>query len=220
MLLPWSQPFNYFLHYYGRLFSSIVLLALIRFTPTINAQENSISIPEAAPTVTWCTVSVAEHRKCIDLQQALIFASAQRTIDIDPILRCALREGKYECMLAISGGEADVTAVEAGDLFTAGRWHGLIPIAVEEYGRGNGVKNAVVVAQAGLAVESLQDLSGKRLCSPGVGSMAGWVIPVMRLLRQSAGDSQPGQTGIKKMIPYIKSAYYLFRPNREAVRDF
>jgi melanoma-associated antigen p97 len=127
---------------------------------------------------------MGEDRKCVDLRNALAFASLQQQITLPPLLECLFRAGKDECMRAMENGQADVMAVEAGDMFTAGRWNGLVPIAVEEYG-GASVKSSVVVVRKTAQITSLEQLQSKQLCSPGVGSMAGWIIPVNKLLRRS-----------------------------------
>ncbi|OQV18354.1 Melanotransferrin [Hypsibius exemplaris] len=111
-------------------------------------------------------------------------------------------------MLAIERDEADIMTVEAGNMFTAGRWHGLVPIAMEEYS-GTSVKNAVVIAQKTAEIKSLQDLQGKRLCSPGAGTMAGWILPISRLLRQSTSFQENSQSpeSLKLNIIDCNNAY-------------
>lgn len=85
-----------------------------------------------------------------------------------------------ECVQWIDRGEADVTTLDAGEVFNAGRFHSLVPLMQEAF--EGGFKNyyavAVVKKDSIPEVNSLYQLRGRKACFAGVGSQAGWTIPI------------------------------------------
>ena len=73
-----------------------------------------------------------------------------------------------------------MTSVDAGQVFTAGRFHSLVPISKEVTDTGATEYYSVAVVKRNTLqdVTSLRDLRGKKACFPGVGTMAGWVLPI------------------------------------------
>lgn len=76
--------------------------------------------------------------------------------------------------------QAQITTLDAGEVFIAGRYHSLIPIMQEIYESGVNYQYAVAVIKKGSLpdVQSLYDLRGKKGCFAGVGTLAGWVVPI------------------------------------------
>lgn len=83
-------------------------------------------------------------------------------------------------MELIDDDKATLTSLDPGEVFVAGRYHSLIPIAQEEYEGGlNYIYSVAVVKKNTLSdVTSLRDLRGKKACFPAVGTMSGWVLPI------------------------------------------
>ena len=168
------------------LFSCIIL----SFSISVQCQEVSLPLTRK---LTWCNSSPAEFRKCVDLENAVVHAHFLRTTEIVPLMSCTFHRGKRECMQAISAGNADVMAVEAGDMYASGRWFGLVPIAIEEY-RGVSVKEAAIVVRRLANIASIKDLKNKSVCSPGATSLAGWSIPTGRLMQVALRNQHPSVT--------------------------
>ena len=75
---------------------------------------------------------------------------------------------------------AQITTLDAGEVFIGGRYHSLIPIMQELDVNNLTNQYAVAVVKKGFLsnVQSLYDLRGKKACFAGVGTLAGWVLPV------------------------------------------
>lgn len=83
-------------------------------------------------------------------------------------------------MAMLDQEKADITTLDAGEIFMAGRYHSLIPLMQEIYESGVNYQYAVAVIKKGSLpdVQSLRDLRGKKACFAGLGMLAGWVIPI------------------------------------------
>lgn len=83
-------------------------------------------------------------------------------------------------MTLLDDGGVTMTTLDAGQVFTGGRFHSLVPIAKEVPESGATVYYSVAVVKKNSLrdVSSLHDLRGKKACFAGVGTMAGWVIPL------------------------------------------
>lgn len=95
-------------------------------------------------------------------------------------LVCLMAYSAEECIHNIDMEKADITTLDAGDVFIAGRFNSLIPIMQERY-YGDATQYysvAVVKANTLKDVNSLADLKQKKACFPWVGSMAGWIVPI------------------------------------------
>lgn len=64
----------------------------------------------------WCVTSLPEKMKCEDLMMSL------KAKNIFPELDCILAESAIGCMELISEGVADLVTLDAGDVYTAGRY--------------------------------------------------------------------------------------------------
>lgn len=83
-------------------------------------------------------------------------------------------------MTMLDQEKAQITTLDAGEVFIAGRYHSLVPIMQEIYDSGVNYQYAVAVIKRGSLseVHNLSDLRGKKGCFAGVGTLAGWVIPI------------------------------------------
>lgn len=83
-------------------------------------------------------------------------------------------------MTMLDHEKAQITTLDAGEVFIAGRYHSLVPIMQEIYESGVNYQYAVAVIKKGSLpdVQSLLDLRRKKACFAGVGTLAGWVIPI------------------------------------------
>lgn len=83
-------------------------------------------------------------------------------------------------MSLLDDGDATMTTLDAGQVFTGGRFHSLVPIAKEVPESGASVYYSVAVVKKNSLrdLTSLHDLKGKKACFAGVGTMASWVIPL------------------------------------------
>ncbi|XP_015924816.1 transferrin 2 [Parasteatoda tepidariorum] len=139
----------------------------------------TISVGEAFYTnaITWCTISDAEQRKCIDFSKAV-----NRTRSVNATLSCYQAADRDQCMNVIESGRANLMTLDPGEIYVAGRFNSLVPVVSERYTNDEDGYYAVAVARESLTVRSLEDLRGTKACFPGVGQMAGWVIPISVLI--------------------------------------
>jgi melanoma-associated antigen p97 len=126
--------------------------------------------------MTLCVTSEAEMIKCVRMRTAL---NAQL---LEPKMSCKRANNALECMSQIRHGEADVTVLDAGDVYRAGWQFGLIPIMAEVYNLGDPYYYAVAVTKQRDNSSELIYLKNKRTCHPAVGHGGGWVIPMAWLL--------------------------------------
>lgn len=95
-------------------------------------------------------------------------------------ITCLQRFDTEECMTYLDNGKVHVTTLDSGEVFTAGRFHSLLPILqeVHEGGFKYYYATAVVKKNSNPDMTSLSGLRGKKACFAGVGTLAGWVIPI------------------------------------------
>ncbi|KAJ4431498.1 hypothetical protein ANN_20096, partial [Periplaneta americana] len=183
-----------------------------------NAEDRNLMV--------WCTISPEEQRKCLNFVQAverdwnLFGATAMR-------LNCSQGFNKEDCMTQLDEEKAHITSLDAGEVFVAGRYHSLIPIMQELYSGeydlsiNNGTVPiicsnkgdqksyyavAVIKRNTLSDVESLRDLRHKKACFAGVGTLAGWVIPIHTLM-------QKGDMEVIDCNNHVKSAIKYFGPS-------
>ena len=126
--------------------------------------------------MTLCVTSEAEMIKCVRMRTAL---NAQL---LEPKMSCKRAETALECMRLIRHGEADVSVMDAGDVYRAGWTYDLIPIMAEVYNLGGPFYYAVAVTKQRDNNTELIYLKNKRTCHTAVGHGGGWVIPMAWLL--------------------------------------
>ncbi|KAG5343730.1 TRFM protein, partial [Acromyrmex charruanus] len=101
--------------------------------------------------------------------------------------------------------KAQITTLDAGEVFIAGRYHSLVPIMQEIYESGVNYQYAVAVIKKGSLpdVQSLSDLRGKRGCFAGVGTLAGWVIPINSLMKKGGMEVIDCNNHVKSTIKFF-----------------
>lgn len=136
--------------------------------------------------VIWCTVSRAEQRKCIALARAIDRDRLKVGYDYYKF-ECKHAFNKDECMHLLDEERVTMTSLDAGEAFIGGRFHSLVPIAQEISDTGANFQYAVAVIKRGSNsdVANLRDLRGKKACFAGVGTMAGWIVPVHTLMKEA-----------------------------------
>merc|ERR1711923_585618 len=160
----------------------------------------------------FCTLSEEEFRKCQDLATATMtdqldddrtFGSYFRRI------QCTVPyPSPEECMKEMDLNDdraPSVMVVDSGDVFIGGRYHSLVPILREVYEDGRDYYNAVAVIKKDSLpdVYTLHDLRGKHACFAGVGTQAGWTIPLYNMIQT---ESMP----VVDCNNYVKSTSEFF----------
>ncbi|XP_050683488.1 ovotransferrin isoform X3 [Leptidea sinapis] len=162
---------------------------------------------EGQDLVTWCTTSIPEQEKCEKLAKAVLQDKGlfgKNFIEI----KCKRAFDVEECMSWVDQGEASLLALDAGEVYVGGRYHSLVPLLQEVYGGGEPYQYAVAVIKKGALPQvqrgtGLSALRGAKACFPGVGALAGWVMPIHTLIRE-------GGLKIKDCNNHVKSAVEFF----------
>ncbi|XP_072934834.1 transferrin 2 [Epargyreus clarus] len=160
--------------------------------------------------VTWCTTSIPEQEKCEKFAKTAEQDKGLFGKDYMEI-HCKRAFDTEECMNWVDRGEASLLALDAGEVYVAGRYHSLVPILQELYGRGESYQYAVaVVNKGGLPTiqpgMGLHGLRGARACFPGVGSLAGWVMPIHTLMREGGLKITDCNNHVKSAIEYFSDS--------------
>ncbi|XP_012281642.1 melanotransferrin isoform X2 [Orussus abietinus] len=108
-------------------------------------------------------------------------------------------------MTLLDQEKVQLTTLDAGEVFIAGRYHSLIPIMQEIYESGVNYQYAVAVIKKGSLkdVESLYDLRGRKACFAGVGTLAGWVLPIHMLMRDGGMEVIDCNNHVKSTINFF-----------------
>jgi len=129
--------------------------------------------------ITWCTISTAEQQKCENFSIAV---KRNKTLFEENYfdLYCKQAFNKEECMRMIESENAQMTTLDAGEVFVAGRYYSLVPIMQELDVNRMKYQYAIAVIKKGSLpdVQTLYDLKGKKACFPGVETLAGWALPI------------------------------------------
>lgn len=143
-----------------------------------------------------CVVTDVENDKCKE------FSKAAFSRDIRPRFECVRQNTESDCFKAIRDNAADVLTVDAGDVETFKEKFNLKPILTEEHEPSKGKYYAVAVVKKNSAIQSLDDLKGKKSCSSGYNSFSGYRAPLYALIKAGL---------IKKTsCPYEKALTELF----------
>ncbi|XP_058500222.1 transferrin-a [Solea solea] len=133
-----------------------------------------------AKAMKWCVVGNAEALKCDTW-----------SFNTNTTMRCIKAESAEDCLQKIMRSEADVAAVDGGQVYTAGKC-GLVAAMVEQYDEAQCSNPqatgshyyavAVIKKDSGLTWDTLK---GKKSCHTGIGRSAGWNIPMGRIHEKS-----------------------------------
>lgn len=92
---------------------------------------------------------------------------------------CVLGTDSIDCVNKINNNAADVTVLDGGDIYLAGKCHSMKPILSENTGEtppGVGYY-AVAVAKKSSHV-TIKNLEGTKSCHTGVNKTSGWFVPM------------------------------------------
>lgn len=126
--------------------------------------------------MTLCVTSDAEYEKCVKMRTAL---KAQL---VKPEMLCHKAHSHINCMQSIQNGIADVTVLDAADVYTAGLKYDLIPFISEVYNLGEPEYYVVAVAKVEDPSTELTYLKNKYTCHSGINTAAGWIYPMAYLI--------------------------------------
>eukprot|EP01026_Neomeris_dumetosa_P063527 TRINITY_DN602_c0_g2_i1.p1 TRINITY_DN602_c0_g2~~TRINITY_DN602_c0_g2_i1.p1 ORF type:complete len:722 (+),score=149.30 TRINITY_DN602_c0_g2_i1:47-2212(+) len=157
-------------------FSSILSLLLLFVSPLAGQTTVKVCVPYE--------VDDAYLTNCTAMLQPVI--GAMGTVDF----QCVLGGSSIKCMEMIRDEEADISAFDGGDVFTAYQLFGHIPLAAEQYSTElNGSYYAVAVVDKDSCPLELSDLKGKNACHTGYRKTAGWFMPFGTLYSEGLLDS-------------------------------
>ncbi|XP_061389109.1 transferrin 2-like [Musca vetustissima] len=183
----------------------LLFIALLLAIGHINAQYNFVE--QKVDHVIWCTKSQEEQYKCQNLTQAI---ERDRALFDDALLNltCFKAYSADECIHHIDHENAHITSLDAGDVFTAGRYNSLIPLMQEKFEGGFTNYHSVAVVKAGTLqdVTSLRDLRQKKACFPWVGSLAGWIVPIYTLQREGGMEVVDCNNQVKTAANYFNNS--------------
>lgn len=183
---------------------NLIVLVLLSLTG-VYSQENMV--------LRFCVLSEPELAKCRAMAEA-----TQTDQDLDDNsfgsdfhrIECTTPFFSPEdCMQSMAffqdDGSPNVIVVDAGDVFVGGRYHSLVPILKELYDDGQDSYHSVAVIKKGDMPElsNLRELMGKHACFAGVGTQAGWTLPLYRLIRD-------GIMPVKDCNNHVKSTSEFF----------
>lgn len=172
----------------------------------INSIGN-VPIVEGQDILTWCTTSALEQEKCEKLTKTAIQDKGLFGKDYIE-LSCKQAFDTEECMSWVDQGTASLLALDAGEVYVAGRMHSLVPIMQELYGHGEPYQYAVAVVKRGglpnvQRSTGLLGLRGVKACFPGVGALAGWVMPIHVLIQEGGLKITDCNNHVKSAIAYF-----------------
>jgi len=158
----------------------------------------------------FCVISPYEMMKC----ENMIMAFSAK--GLKPDLNCIMGLSIRDCMDKIRTGDADMIALNAADVYIAGKYYGLVPIAAEDYsGASTPVYYAVAVARRTESHLTIFNLKARRSCHAGVMTAEGWVVPVDKLIETAqirVDDSNVyhavGQFFSKSCVPGALNDFY------------
>ncbi|XP_067646207.1 transferrin 2 [Eurosta solidaginis] len=157
--------------------------------------------------IIWCTKSKEEQFKCQNLTVAI---ERDRALFDDAFLNltCHMAYSADECIHHIDREKVHITTLDAGDVFTAGRYNSLVPIMQEQFiGNLTNYHAVAVVKKDSLQdVYSLRELRNKRACFPWVGSMAGWIIPIYTLQHEGGMEVVDCNNQVKTAANYFNNS--------------
>ncbi|XP_034483678.1 melanotransferrin [Drosophila innubila] len=157
--------------------------------------------------IIWCTKSIEEQYKCQNLTVAI---ERDRALfdDVFLNLTCHMAYSAEECIHHLDREKAHITTLDAGDVFTAGRYNSLIPIMQEKLEGGFSEYYSVAVVKKNTLqdVTELRQLRNKRACFPWVGSLAGWIVPIYMLQHHGNMDVVDCNNQVKTAANYFNNS--------------
>lgn len=141
----------------------------------------------------YCAINNQELLKCQDWANAITIHNKLAMNNNDRFrfnLECITADNKDHCMKLIENQQADFVLAEPGEIYIAGRYHSLVPIVYEQYGNNSLYYSVAVVKTSSYSyITELKDLRNKKACFSGVGQLAGWILPISKLLQLDLIDT-------------------------------
>lgn len=182
----------------------IVIIASAFIDPTKAQYDFSEHLIEG---VKWCSKGIEEHYKCGNLSKAV---ERDRAFfdDVYLNLTCLKAFNADECIHHINANRAQITTLDSGDLYTAGRDHSLIPILRQNLEGGFQNYYAVAVVKNGSLpdVTDIHHLRQKKVCFPWVGSLAGWIMPIYTLQHEGSMEIADCNNQVKTAANYFDNS--------------
>lgn len=163
------------------LFKFNLIFVILLFV--LNKKCNSLA-PNLQMLGRWCCVNEKEYSKCEQWKLALLSFNQSSVL-----LDCVLAYDKFDCFKKIFEDQADLMTADAGDIYTAGKYYNLVPISSEVYSdaaSGTAAHSgfyAVAVVKRGSDM-TIDKLKGSNSCHGGVGTSAGWNVPISTLIEK------------------------------------
>merc|ERR1711935_15860 len=170
----------------------------------------------------WCVITPEELAKCQALADAVNKAQTEseqfsdHTKGFGSHYRKILSKhypSKDDCMKLIDEGHSknpNIMTVDAGEVFSGGRYHSLVPIIKEMYDNDkDGLHQdyyyslAVVKKDTLSYVTEMRHLQGVKACFPRVGSLAGWTIPIHKLIENKVMNISDCNNHVKSAIGFF-----------------
>ncbi|KAK9501998.1 hypothetical protein O3M35_012612 [Rhynocoris fuscipes] len=180
----------------------LILLFITQFT--LCAYIDQILEKGKEHKLKWCTIGIEEYRKCNTFSKAVqrdITSFGSDYLEVG----CVNGSSREDCMHLVEEEIASITAVDAGEVFSAGRYYSLVPILQEIYTGDLRKYYAVAVIKRGtlLDVTNLRHLRGKKGCFTGVGTLAGWIMVIDTLIKKGGLEIVDCNNHVKNAINYF-----------------
>jgi len=149
----------------------------------------------------WCYKGQPESMKCQTFIKVLKNGVAEQA-GVNVSASCVDGINAEGCMKKINEGTADLITLDGGEIYTAGKKYGMVPVVAEDYGGNKGTfYYAVAVAKANRTGLNLGNLKGKKSCHTGYQKTAGYNTPVGYLLQSKKMKRVAcGETGTAKSV--------------------
>ena len=190
-------------------------LLILTLIPLAFSQESTFdenyNLARQGNDLMWCVTSKEELEKCLALSKATQEAQEYSELAFGSYYRkilCKHFTSKDECMKLIDEGKQtspNIMSVDAGEVFTGGRYHSLVPIVKEVYDQNQDYYYSLAVVKKDTLpyVQTMRDLRGLKACFPRVGSLAGWTIPVYKLMQSGVMDISDCNNHVKSAIDFF-----------------
>ncbi|XP_039983615.1 melanotransferrin [Xiphias gladius] len=123
--------------------------------------------------ITWCTISEAEQKKCQAMSKS--FAA----VSIRPSLGCVNGGSAEGCVQKLQRKGADALSMSSSDIYKLGKTASLKVAAGESKADRTGASYyAVAVVKKSNPAININNLAGKKSCHTGKGRTAGWNMPI------------------------------------------
>jgi len=171
----------------------------------------------------WCVTSLEELEKCRALADAVTTENQNNPNSFGSYFRkilCKRYTSKDECMKLIDTGSLsnpNIMTGDAGEMFEAGRYHSLVPIIREVYENNKDFVHSLAVVKRNdlLNVRTMFDLKGLKACFPRVGSLAGWTIPIYRLIKKKVMPVVDCNNHVKSAIEFFGTSCAIDSINKD-----